>query len=36
MPEQRKREIYAVCRKYGVLIIEDDPCKSSPACGGRD
>ncbi|KAL7424065.1 hypothetical protein Q5752_001650 [Cryptotrichosporon argae] len=25
MPEYRKREIYAVARKYGVLIVEDDP-----------
>ena len=28
MPEQRKREIYAVCRKWDVMIIEDDPCMS--------
>jgi hypothetical protein len=26
VPEQRKREIYAVCRRWDVMIIEDDPC----------
>ncbi|KAK4686426.1 hypothetical protein P7C73_g3702, partial [Tremellales sp. Uapishka_1] len=25
MPEYRKREMYAICRKYNVLICEDDP-----------
>ncbi len=27
MPELRKREVYAVCRKWNVLILEDDPCE---------
>lgn len=27
VPVQRKREIYAVCRKWDVMIIEDDPCE---------
>ena len=24
---KRKKEIYAVCVKYDVLIVEDDPCR---------
>lgn len=27
IPEFRKHEIYAVCRKWDMLIIEDDPCE---------
>ena len=30
VPEQRKREIYAVCRRWDVMIIEDDPCTFTP------
>ena len=25
MPVERKREIYAICAEYDVIIIEDDP-----------
>lgn len=25
MPEARKREIYEVCRKWRLMIVEDDP-----------
>ena len=25
MPEARRREVYALCREHGVLILEDDP-----------
>lgn len=26
IPLERKREIYAMCRKWELLICEDDPC----------
>ncbi len=25
MPIERKRELYAICSEYDVIIIEDDP-----------
>ena len=25
MPVKRKRELYAICAEYDVIIIEDDP-----------
>jgi aromatic amino acid aminotransferase I len=27
VPEARKREIYSICRKWDLLIVEDDPCE---------
>lgn len=27
MPEYRKREVYAMARKWNLLIVEDDPCE---------
>lgn len=26
MPEERKRDLYSVCQRWNLLIVEDDPC----------
>lgn len=30
--ERRRREIYALCERHDVLILEDDPYWSDPPC----
>ena len=32
MSAERKREVYNVARKHGLLIVEDDPCESLSHC----